>query len=55
MLCSDGVSDNLSFGAIKSVLKTSYAISTKAKSLIDKAILNGSRDNLSVILIEVKE
>ena len=54
MLCSDGVSDNLSVEAIRGILKSSKAISIKAKNLIDMAIQNGSRDNLSIILIEVK-
>lgn len=54
MLCSDGASDHLSVENIKQVLKSSNDISIKAKALIDKAIQNGSRDNLSIILIEVK-
>ena len=55
MICSDGVYDKLSDNYIKEVLCSSKAISEKAESLIDKAIDNKSRDNLSVILIEVKD
>ncbi len=55
MICSDGVYDKLSDKYIKEVLSSSNAIRTKAENLIDKAIENKSRDNLSVILIEVKE
>lgn len=55
MLCSDGVSDNLSVKNIKEVLRSSKTVKVKAESLINKAVKCGSRDNLSVILIEVKE
>ena len=55
MLCSDGVSDNLSVENIKEVLRSSETVKVKAESLINKAVKCGSRDNLSVILIEVKE
>ncbi len=55
MICSDGVYDKLSDNYIKEVLCSSKAISEKAESLVDKAIENKSRDNLSVILIEVKD
>lgn len=55
MLCSDGVSDNLSVKNIKEVLRSSENVKVKAESLINKAVKCGSRDNLSVILIEVKE
>lgn len=55
MICSDGVYDKLSDKYIEEVLSSSNAIRTKAVNLIDKAIENKSRDNLSVILIEVKE
>ena len=55
MICSDGVYDKLSDNYIKEVLSSSKAISEKAESLVDKAIENKSRDNLSVILIEVKD
>ncbi len=55
MICSDGVYDKISDNYIKEVLCSSKAISEKAESLVDKAIENKSRDNLSVILIEVKE
>lgn len=55
MICSDGVSDKLSNGEISAVLDSSEAISNKAETLIERAVQNGSRDNLSVILIEVKK
>ena len=55
MICSDGVYDKLSDKYIKEVLSSTNAIKTKAENLINKAIENKSRDNLSVILIEVKE
>ena len=55
MLCSDGVSDNLSVKNIKDILNISEDIRVKAESIINMAVQKGSRDNLSVILIEVKE
>lgn len=55
MLCSDGVSDNLSVKNIKDILRSSVTVKIKAESLINKAVKCGSRDNLSVILIEVKD
>lgn len=55
MICSDGVYDKISDKYIKEVLSSTNAIKTKAENLINKAIENKSRDNLSVILIEVKE
>lgn len=54
MVCSDGVSDKLSGRDIEASLSGSEPISKKAKNLIDKALEKGSRDNLSVILIEVQ-
>ena len=55
MICSDGVSDKLSNSEISAILDSSEAISKKAENLIEKAVQNGSRDNLSVILIEVQK
>lgn len=54
MICSDGVSDKLSNDDIKTSLTGCVSISDKANSLINKAVQNGSRDNLSVILIEAQ-
>lgn len=54
MLCSDGVSDKLSNSEIEAVLKLSTPIREKAEMLINKSAQNGSRDNMSVILIEVQ-
>lgn len=54
MVCSDGVSDKLSNSEIESALRLSAPISEKAEILINKSAQNGSRDNMSVILIEVQ-
>lgn len=54
MVCSDGVSDKLSNSEIETALRLSVPISEKAEILINKSAQNGSRDNMSVILIEVQ-
>ncbi len=55
MICTDGVSDKLSNDDISIVLNAQEEISKKAEHLIDMAVRNGSKDNLSIILIEVKK
>ena len=54
MICSDGISDKLSGSDIKTVLGLSETIGKKAERLIDMAAKKGSRDNLSIILIEAQ-
>ena len=54
MICSDGVSDKLSNDEIKALLTGPKSICEKANSLLNKAVQNGSRDNLTVILIEAQ-
>lgn len=55
MICTDGVSDKLSNDDISIVLNAQEEIRKKAEHLIDMAVRNGSKDNLSIILIEVKK
>ena len=54
-LTSDGLHDYINNDKIECVLnKNHYSISTKAKDLINIALKNGSRDNVTLILIEME-
>ena len=52
LICSDGVSDLLSPGEIAALLEDDPAASTMA--LFEAAMARGGRDNISVILLEVR-
>ncbi len=54
MICSDGVSDRLSNSEIESIIKDPDPINKKAERLIEESVKHGSRDNMSVILIEIQ-
>lgn len=51
LLCSDGLYNEVSKEAIAATLAQG-AVSDSAQSLIDQAVHNGARDNVSVIVIE---
>ncbi|GAF76596.1 unnamed protein product [marine sediment metagenome] len=53
-MCTDGLSDFLSEMEIQDILKMEKSKKTISKKLIDTAKKNGSNDNISTLLIEVK-
>lgn len=55
LLCSDGLTDMLSDINIKDILIGSASIKTKAESLYAEALEKGGKDNITIILVEVKK
>ena len=50
MLCTDGLSDMVEDSLIESVLKESPSAKAACQSLVDLALSNGGRDNITVIV-----
>ena len=50
MLCTDGLSDMVDDSLIESVLKESPSAKAACQSLVDLALSNGGRDNITVIV-----
>lgn len=50
LLCTDGLSDMVEDGLIESVLNESATAKTACRSLIDLALSNGGRDNVTAIV-----
>lgn len=55
LMCTDGLSDYLSSDEIAHIIQTSPSNKLAVKKLIESAKNNGSRDNISSLLIEVKD
>jgi protein phosphatase len=55
LLCSDGLSDMVDDPSIARIVSDGTDLTLKADSLIQLANLHGGRDNISVVLVEVKE
>jgi protein phosphatase len=55
LLCSDGLSDMADDHSIARIVSDGTDLTLKADSLIQLANLHGGRDNISVVLVEVKE
>lgn len=51
LLCSDGLTDMLSDDEICAVLLGETALEVKAHALINAALANGGRDNVTVVLV----
>ncbi len=51
LLCSDGLSDIVSEQAICSILEQSDSLSVAVERLIESALNNGGKDNISVVLV----
>lgn len=51
MLCSDGLTDELTDNEIANVLSRNITLDEQVEQLVDKAKLAGGKDNISVILI----
>lgn len=55
LMCSDGLSDMIEDAAIAKIVASEGVLEEKAKQLIDLANENGGRDNISVLMVEVRE
>ncbi|WP_369085829.1 protein phosphatase 2C domain-containing protein [Metamycoplasma spumans] len=53
ILTSDGLHDNVDSEEFKSILNSDNNLEEKASNLINKAIENESKDNLSVVILEL--
>ncbi len=52
LLCSDGLTDELSDKEIVSILQKNVSGDEKIRQLLDKAKLAGGKDNISIILVD---
>ncbi|MEO6542404.1 MAG: hypothetical protein ABIN74_15485, partial [Ferruginibacter sp.] len=52
LLCSDGLSDMISSGAITSILNKNRSLRERAKDLVDAANEAGGNDNITAVLVE---
>jgi PPM family protein phosphatase len=55
LMCTDGLSDYLSIEEMTNILEPISSIEEVVKKLIESAKNNGSRDNISGLLIEIKD
>ena len=55
LLCSDGLSDMVNDGAIAKIITSDVDLEAKTAQLIDAANANGGRDNISALMVELKE
>lgn len=53
LLCSDGLTDMVDDGFIRDVLSCEMPIKEKSGILMNKALENGGRDNITIVLLEV--
>jgi len=53
LICSDGLSDVVGNDEIENILSEQTDISSRCEKLLAASIKNGSRDNISIILLEV--
>lgn len=54
LICSDGLTDMLSLEEIKELL-VNHSVEESTKNLLNKALENGGKDNVTVILLEIKQ
>lgn len=52
-LCSDGISNMIDESVIESIVKSSDDLAEISKKLVDTALLNGGKDDLTVVMVEV--
>jgi PPM family protein phosphatase len=55
LLCSDGLTEELSDALISSHLKSIRACATAAESLVDAAKQRGGRDNITVVIVALQD
>lgn len=54
LICSDGLTDMMTLEEIKELL-TSQQVEDSASNLVNRALKNGGKDNVTVILLEIKQ
>jgi serine/threonine protein phosphatase PrpC len=54
LLCSDGLTDMVTDPAIRQIITTASSIKAAAEQLVTRALYNGGRDNITVVLMRVK-
>lgn len=54
LICSDGLTDMVDENEIENILTEKMEVNEKTKKLIREALENGGRDNVTVILCEIK-
>jgi protein phosphatase len=54
LLCSDGLTDMLEDAEIAEILRT-QAPTQAAWTLVDRALAEGGRDNITVVLVQIRE
>jgi protein phosphatase len=54
LLCSDGLTNELSDREIRSVLARRESVAVRAETLVDRALARGGRDNVTVVLASVR-
>lgn len=55
LLCSDGLTDMLDDTAIGSILSSSASLKEKTENLYESALKNGGKDNITILLVQVKK
>ncbi|GHS95037.1 phosphatase [Synergistales bacterium] len=55
LLCSDGLTDMVTDARIDEILLASSGADTAAERLLDEALKNGGRDNVTCIVIDIEE
>lgn len=53
LLCSDGLSDYVSFATIEAILSSSLSLEEKGNKLLESALEIKGRDNITLLLVEV--
>lgn len=54
LLCSDGLTNELTTEQIETILQTSAPLSAKAKQLVEEANRHGGKDNITVVLASLE-
>ena len=54
LICSDGLTDMVMLDEIRGIL-VNYSIQEASSALVSKALENGGRDNITIILLGVKQ
>ena len=54
MLCSDGLTDMVSVQRIKQLLEQKGKASEIGRLLVDEALNNGGKDNVTVVVVKVR-
>jgi len=53
LICSDGLTDMLSYDDIAGILREDISLKDKGKKLVEEANKNGGEDNITIILARV--